>query len=506
MATRCLKFRRYALLTCAALFAAATLLPLAAAKPPDIHRTQSTRIAISYEFSAEDHALLDAIERGCFNFLWQEIGSPSGLVKDRRYGDVASLAGVGFQLSAIPIGVERGWITREQGQQRALQVLRFLYRRDDLHKDGIYLHFVRTNSGDIYPPYRNEASTVDHSLFLAGAMPAAVYFGGEVAQIVDAIAARSNWKSFVSSADGFLHMGWRPADNADMKGPGAYIDRTWIFASDEERIIYFLAVAAPTTEFALAPRDYYRLQRTVERHNDLPPFVVAWNGIPFNYFFSHCWIDYRQFDADTPAKFGVEVPRVDWFENSRRALLTHRTRCLQVKDRFASFSNDRWGVSPCMGYDARERATYLVQGSEPNLRDADDWRLGTVAPYAAGGAIMFTPAESIAALRAFRRLKDVNGAPLVWRNPDDGGFAFADSFNLDQGRVSDDNISIDVGPMLLAIENARTGLIWKLFMSHTMAKRGVNRLNWKPIATPKTIDRIDGDHSRRSHVRWNDRF
>jgi hypothetical protein len=491
MASNCLAFRRYALIACAVILAATKLSPLAAAESPDILRTESTRIATQHKFSAEDHALLDSIELGCFNFLWHEVGTPSGLVKDRRYGDVASLAGVGFQLSAIPIGVERGWITREQGQQRALQILRFLHRRNDIHKDGIYLHFVRTDSGDIYPPYRNEASTVDHSLFLAGAMPAAVYFGGEVAQIVDDIAARSNWKAFVNSTDGFLHMGWRPADNANMKGPGAYIERTWTFASDEERIIYFLAVAAPTPEFALEPRVYYRLQRTVERHDDLPPFVVSWNGIPFNYFFSHCWIDYQRFAADEPAEFGVTVPRVDWFENSRRALLTHRTRCLEVKDRFASFSIDRWGVSPCMGFNARDKAAYLVQGSEPNLRDADDWRLGTVAPYAAGGAIMFTPAESIAALRAFRQLKDKSGAPLVWRDPNTGGFAFADSFNLDEGRVSDDNVSIDVGPMLLAIENARTGLIWKLFMSHQMAKQGVDRLGWEPIFEPDFSGRMD---------------
>ncbi len=456
--------------------------PLSAAETQDILRTAATRQAIDYNFSADDAALLESIERGCFNFLWQEVGRPSGLVKDRRYGEVASLAGVGFQLSAIPIGVERGWITHAQGEQRALQVLRFLRRRDTNRRDGIYLHFVRTDSGDIHPPYRNEASTVDHSLLLAGAMPAAVYFGGEVARIVDEIAAQSNWRAFVSRADGFLHMGWRPADNANMQGPGTFIENTWYLASDEERIIYFLAVACPTPEFALEPRDYYRLQRTVERHNDLLPFVVSWNGIPFNYLFAHCWIDHRRFAADEPARFGVKAPRVDWFENSRRALLTHRQRCLEVADRFTSFAPDRWGVSPCMGFNARGQSVYLVQGVEPNLRDEEDWRLGTIAPYAAGSSIMFTPTESIAALRAYRQLKDKNGAPLVWRDPDNGGFAFADSFNLDQPHVSDDNVSIDIGPMLLAIENARTGLIWKLFMSHELAKRGVKRLGWRPIA------------------------
>jgi hypothetical protein len=106
----------------------------------------------------------------------------------------------------------------------------------------------------------------------------------------------------------------------------------------------------------------------------------------------------------------------------------------------------------------------------------EKWHDGTIAPYAAGSAIMFTPAESMAALHAFRKLRDDQGKPLVWRDPADGGYAFADAFSLDLNWVSTDNIGIDVGPLLLAIENARTGLIWKLFMQSDTAKRAVERL------------------------------
>src|SRR5205814_9989365 len=104
------------------------------------------------------------------------------------------------------------------------------------------------------------------------------------------------------------------------------------------------------------------------------------------------------------------------------------------------------------------------------------WFEGTVAPYAAGTAIMFTPRESLAALRAFRALKDEHGKPLVWRDPADGGYGFADSFNLDQKFVSDDYIGIDQGPLLLGIENARTGLVWKLFMKCPIVRDGLKRL------------------------------
>jgi hypothetical protein len=122
-----------------------------------------------------------------------------------------------------------------------------------------------------------------------------------------------------------------------------------------------------------------------------------------------------------------------------------------------------------------------VQALRPNMMDKDVWDDGTVAPYAAGSSIMFTPAESMAALRAYRRLKTADGQPLVWRDPAAGGYAFADSFNLDHGHASDDNIAIDVGPMLLAIENVRTGLIWRLFMQSDTGIRAVAALKLKPL-------------------------
>ena len=92
---------------------------------------------------------------------------------------------------------------------------------------------------------------------------------------------------------------------------------------------------------------------------------------------------------------------------------------------------------------------------------------------------MFTPAESLAAMRAFRALNDNEGAPLVWRDPKGGGYGFLDSFNLDQHFACNDYVGIDVGPMLLAIENARTGLIWKLFMQSDTVQRAVTRLRLK---------------------------
>jgi hypothetical protein len=461
------------------------------AAPADILRSDATRAAAAYSFSAEDERLLNDIQQGCFQFLWNEVGAVSGLVKDRRLADVCSVAGVGFQLSSIPIGVERGWITRQQGKCRTLSILKTLSSGQGNRQFGVFLHFVDLETGGILPRGRSEIySTVDHALFLAGAMTAARYFGGETARLADQLIGETNWNAYDVAENDLLSMGWNPRlERSETPGnpppppgagPGGFVWPRWHIASDEERLIYFLASAAPGANHAVEPEDYYRLERTIKRHNDLPPLVVSWNGSAFTYFFAHCWIDYRGLTADDPRGFGVEGPRVDWLENSRRAMLTQRQRCVEESHRFKTLAADRWGFAPCTGAHDDGRTAYLVQALRPNLMDRDEWMSGTVAPYAAGSSIMFTPAESLAALRAYRDLKDDAGRPMLWDDPQQGGYGLADSFNLDQGHVSDDQIAIDAGPMLLAIENARSGLVWRLFMEHPIARRAVDVLRLNP--------------------------
>jgi hypothetical protein len=444
---------------------------------PKIEASTASLAAWRYHFSTEDEALLDQIQRGCFQYLWKEVGSPAKLAKDKTSDTICSTAAVGFQLSSLPIGVERGWITRSEGQQRALTVLRSLVQRNDNKKFGIYLHFIDSDTGGLPDfsktkyRYNLEASTVDHALLQAGAMTAASYFGPDVARLADKIAADADWLAMFDKKVGYLSMGWKATTDRGVDGPGEIHPNHWEWCSDEERLIYFLAAGSPDMKHVLEPAAYYRLKRVVKHHKDLPPFAVSWNGSLFTYFFSHCWIDYRHLAADDPTTFGAQGPSVDWFENSRRAVLTQRQRCIDASREFPTLGENRWGLAPCA---FRDR--YLVHEVRPNIDDKDDWLNGVVPPYAAGSAIMFTPTESIAALREFKSLRAPDGSPVAWRDPKDGGYAFVDSFSLTPPYGHDENLGIDVGPMLLAIENVRTGLIWKLFMKHDAAKRAVDSL------------------------------
>ena len=325
--------------------AMALLAPLSVADEPvaleksDILASPESLAAWKYDFSPADEALLDEIQKGCFQYFWNEVGSGACLAKDKTSDTVCSIAAVGFQLSSLPIGVERGWITRQEGRQRALTVLRALTRRDDNKKDGIYLHFLDEQTGG-QPDYSRtkyryelQASTVDHALLQAGAMTAAVYFGGSVATAAAPIIDEANWRAMYDQEAGFMTMGWKASTDRGVAGPGKIKPNYWQWCSDEERLVDFLAVGAPT-DHSVEPAVYYRLKRVVKQKDDIPPYVVSWNGSMFTYFFAHCWIGYRDLAADDPAQFGEAGPAVDWFENSRRATLAHRA---DVSRRAADF-------------------------------------------------------------------------------------------------------------------------------------------------------------------------
>ena len=139
-----------------------------------IRRSDETRQALEYRFTPADEALLNEVQHACFLYFWKEVGQPARLVKDRKLAPVSSVAAVGFQLSSLPIGVERGWITRPEGDERARPVLKALIERDDNKKFGVYLQYPDMNTGRLSKAgFEILDSNGDHALSTAGAMPAA---------------------------------------------------------------------------------------------------------------------------------------------------------------------------------------------------------------------------------------------------------------------------------------------------------------------------------------------
>jgi len=218
-----------------------------------------------------------------------------------------------------------------------------------------------------------------------------------------------------------------------------------------------------------------------------------WSGALFTHFFAQCFIDYAAMGADNPGAHGVpHRPRVDWWENARRGVQLHRAKALRNPLGVPTLGVNAWGLSACDsagGYAVPgvfpARIPTLDQVPQIDFADftpKDDFGDGTIAPYAAGCSLLFEPEAAIAALRYYRGLAGSDGRPLVWRelgggaSGGEGGSGFQDSFNLGTNWVAPDCVAIDQGPLVLAIENARSGLVWRLFMRNQWVRDAGNAL------------------------------
>lgn len=449
-----------------------------------------------FAFTEADARLLEEVQHGAFLFFWNEVHPETGMVKDRSSAEIVSVAGVGFQLSALPVGVEHGWVARDEATARAELILRALLSAPDNRHAGLFFHYLDGKTGEpSRAGYETLASTIDSALLFAGVITASSYFGGEVARMGDRILCDADWTAFFEPepaaewARGFVSLGWKPDDPMQTTGPGTVLPYSWLDAGDEQRLVTFLSVCAEEGR-NLPPEQYYRLRRKLGGYDELGEMVwFPWSGALFTSFFSHCWIDYAHMPPDAPASLGVERrPQVDWWENSRRLAMMHRLKAIENPGGFRTVGENAWGIGASDGPDGYQVSHLFPEPTDmpgaiegvdyPRENSTDDWLGGTIAPYAAGSAIMFTPEASVAALRHYRRLRNERGESVVWRDPDAARqqFGFLDAYNLDRGWTAADYVAIDEGPLLLAIENARTGLIWRFFHRHPVVSRGMERL------------------------------
>lgn len=464
-----------------------------------------------FTFSADDAAFLDLVQRGGWNWAMDAANKTSGMVPDRDSQAYVSIAGVGFQLASFPVAVEHGWITRQEAQRRVNRILDILSRVKTTRKYGMFQHFVDGDTGELPKgSYEDVVSTIDSGLLFCGCIVASSYFGGETAAKADAIVAAADWAAFINKGDGknahdfekgYLSLGWKPRNiKADPVGEGSFLPYYWLDAGCEHRLVSFLAVAAPDPSRRAPAELYYRLRRQIGKDKALggnganQVVYFPWSGALFTNQFSHLFMDYAAMGPDDPGAHGVpDRARVDWWENARRMTNLHRARAVAYGRRNpkSGFGPDAWGLT------ASDCTTgYQVGGAFPSLdedamtggrlmydfswyRPDDNFGDNSIAPYGAGMSIMFEPQASLAALRHYRDIAAHAGdGPLAkaWRDPASGGHGFADAFNLERNWVGPDHLAIDQLPMLIAIENARTGLVWRLFHQHPVVKAGIERL------------------------------
>jgi hypothetical protein len=422
--------------------------------------------------SSEEEAFLDSLENKLFQYFWVESNPANGLVKDRSTpASPASMAATGFGVAAWAVGAERRWISREQAARRTLLLLRFLCSSEQsvgssaTGYKGFYYHFVDMESGRRF--WNCELSTVDTAWLLAGIRFARQYYDRsdpvekEIRERADFLTRRVDWDwATVTQTDdsGTVALCWNPETGLSPYGWMGY---------NESMYLYILAAGSGYPNAEKAFRKWHTTYSWEEPYPGLNHFIF----LPlFGHFLSHVWVDFRNLADELLDRHGI-----DYFENSRRAVLTQRRYAVENPMKWVGYDSLTWGLSPCDGpgpsFDTKKHRffSYEARGtSGPRRIHNDD---GTIAPYAAGSSIVFAPEAVIPTLQSMAGRFGSKGLC--------GKYGFVDAFNLTAGWYDPDCLGIDQGPFLLMIENFRTGLIWEYTMKDPVVKKGLERLGFR---------------------------
>jgi hypothetical protein len=430
-------------------------------------------------------AFLADIERRTFDFFWDTTDARTGLAPDRwPTPSFASIAAVGFALSAYPVGVARGYITREQARERTLTTLRFFAglpqgpgKRGVAGYKGFFYHFLDMKEGLRFG--RCELSTVDTALLLMGALHAQSYFDqphadeARIRALVDELYGRVDW-AWAQVRPPSIGHGWTPE-----KG---HIPNDWK-GYNEAMMVYLLALGSPTRP--VQPEAYDAWLSTYDQHSWGESYGQTFLRFPplFGHQFTHCWVDFRGIRDRYMRDKGL-----DYFENSRRATYAQQAYAKDNPLGWQGYSAEVWGISASDG-PADIKLPYTTTAGTTEKRRFisyagrgmglyDD---GTLAPYAAGASIAFAPEIVVPALAAIKARY-----PHTW-----GRYGFFDAFNpsftnvdvrLTHGRmepghgwVDVDMLGIDQGPMLAMLGNHRGELVWQAMRKNAHLIKGLKR-------------------------------
>jgi len=401
--------------------------------------------------SLTDDALLDLVQRQALRYFW-EFGHPdSGLARERSNAvpqydcmDTVTAGGSGFGLMAMLAGAERGLLTRDDVRARVTRIVDALVSADRYH--GVFPHFLHGGTGKTIPfsPKDDGGDLVETSFLVAGLLCARQYFADDakLGAAIDRLWHDVAWDWHTRGED-VLYWHWSPRHDWAMN----HAVRGW----NECLITYVLAASSPT--HAIAPQVYHR------GWTDSPVFRNgrAYDGttLPLGpdkggpLFFAH----YSFLGLDPR---GLRDAYADYWAQNCAQVAINRAHCIANPHGFAGYGANCWGLTACdgdKGYDA--------------FSPTNDH--GVIAPTAALSSMPYTPAESMAALR---HLYEERGDAL-WRD-----YGFADSFNASANWVAEGHLAIDQGPIVVMIENHRSGLLWRLFMSCPEIRRGLDRLGF----------------------------
>jgi len=428
--------------------------------------------SIDFQITPEDELMLDSIQYFTFQYFLQNYHPEWGIVPDRLApGAPTNIAASGFALASFAVGVERNWITREHAAQITLNMLKFFANSKQSPEPvssgyrGFYYRFLSMETGKRH--YECELSTVDTGLLMMGVLFSRNYYNQEneteqeIRRLAEYLLGRIEWEFMLVPQGGkfgnTICMGWFPETGFHHMGWKGY---------NEALFLYVLAAglgmehSVQSYEAWLDGYKWHTYYPGLE-HVPFPPL--------FGHQFAHAYIDFRGLADSVMRQKGI-----CYFENSRRATLSQQRYAIDNPHGWAGYDSLTWGVTasdgpgPRFNFDGHEFIEYAGRGAtSPDYNYFDD---GTIAPYGPLSSLPFAPEVVIPTARNMIERYGDN----LW-----GRFGFYDAFNPTANWVNSDYIGIAQGPMLIMIENFRTGLVWNYVMKDPIIQKGLSQLGFE---------------------------
>jgi hypothetical protein len=402
-------------------------------------------------------------------YYLKETNPVNGLIRDKTDPTApCSVASVGMALATYPVGVERGVVPREFAATIALKKLRFFHQSkqgpepDATGYMGFYYHFIDMDTGRRV--WECELSTIDSAFLFAGILTAVTYFDrdnaveAEIRHLGDALYRRADWNWARNGGSALTH-GWRPENG--------FISHTWT-GYDEALLLYILALGSPTHPL---PAESYQAYCATYKWREIHGRELLYSGPLFTHQLSHLWIDFRGIrDAF------MRHHHSDYFENSRQATYVQQDYAVRNPMEFVGYGEHCWGFTACDGPGwikkkvngvERQFFDYIARGAPDGPDD------GTVAPWAVVASLPFAPEIVIPTVRHLASLDLGMTQPYGFKPSFNQTFAVPESPT--GWWVTPHHFGIDQGPVVLAIENYRTGLLWEIMRRCPYIVAGLRR-------------------------------
>lgn len=403
-----------------------------------------------------DSALLDLVQKQTFRYFWDFAHPVSGMSRERSnvaydYGDeVVTTGGTGFGIMSVLVAADRKWIARDTAAKFLLKMVKFLSKADAYH--GVFPHWLHGGTGKTIPFSRKDdgADLVESSFLLQGLLCARQYFNADD-KIENELRSRINWmwndvewNWFTREGQEVLYWHWSPNNDWAMNFPLRGFNEcliTYVLAASAERY----PVSAAVYHRGWAQSDFFK---NGKKYYDIELSLGFDYGGPL--FFSH-----YSFVGLSPK--GLKDHYADYWQQNKNHTLINRAYCIDNPKKFKGYGENSWGLTAS--------DTYNGYAAHSPLED-----LGTITPTAALSAFPYTPEYSMQALKHFY----YNLGDKIWSE-----YGFVDAFNETQNWYAKSHLAIDQGPIILMIENHRSGLLWNLFMSCPEIQKGLLKLGFE---------------------------